>query len=154
MISFQHYLISHGRDRAALLKGDGQQKLGRWQESRPDPIVWVIGQFQKTVKKSDPVFHFHEYLTLCTVLREVQIGGNDAVQFFDMLLAEIVLGDDHIRLQYFTAGRVFPIRQTHINFGCVGRGINNFRGGFAGDGPVQFILNGGEKSLVRGASLL
>ena len=77
---------------------------------------------------------------------EVKIGRDDAIEFFDVLFAEVVFGDLGIAFQYLALRRIFPGGQPHVGAGGVGGGVDDFGGRFAGDGPMQFVLGGGVES--------
>lgn len=47
----------------------------------------VIGQIQETVQERGPIAHRHRKASFGAILRQVEIRRNNAVEFFDVLLA-------------------------------------------------------------------
>ena len=97
------------------------------------------------MQEDHPVVHLHEDAAFGAVFCEVEVGRDDAVEFGNVGLVEIVLGDGYVRLENFPRGCVFPSGETHVEFGGIDGCVNLFGGGFTRDGPVEFVLHSGKK---------
>ena len=91
---------------------------------------------------ADPVSHMHRQSAHGLAFCEDEILLDQIIERGEFCLIQIVLGDGDVNFAELCAA---PIGEAHVRFGAVGTGVNNFRCGLAGDGPVHFVLHGLEE---------
>ena len=93
---------------------------------------------RKSSSRSLPVLHEHLLAAPRLVLGIVQPHDHDPVQLVDLRLMEIVLGDGHVPLAHLSG---LQARQTHVRCPMIGAAADQLRGGHAGRGKVQLVLD-------------
>lgn len=102
---------------------------------------------KESIEPRNPVGHLHWDLTGRHIFGVKQILLDNPIESLDFRLDEAVLRDSDIAPLNLALGGVLPRREAHTRFGSVGPVRDDLSGRLSGNGPMELVLNGGEKRL-------
>ena len=138
-------LVLLDAERGVLLLGQSLGHFGGDGAGVGQHFVFV--ELQERIELGHPIGHSHRDLAGRLVLGVVQVHGDDSLQFLDLALDQVVLGNRHVALEDLAVGGVLPGRQSHGGLRGVGPLGDDLGGRLAGHGPMQLVLDGLEERL-------
>lgn len=81
---------------------------------------------------------------------EIEEGVDQAAEVVEFIAGEVVLTDGDVARQDLAVGAACPSGQAHVGLVGLGARGDEFGGGVAVDGVVEFVLDGGEEALSGG----
>ncbi len=110
----------------------------------------ALVELEERIKPFRPIGHMHRSVTSRLILCIVQVHRDNAVQFGNLLLGQVVLRNVNIRLANRAAGGVLPGGEPHIGLVGINPIADDLRGRLAVDGVMQLVCTVAKKSRAAG----
>jgi len=75
---------------------------------------------RKIIQFGDPILHVHGPMAARLQFGKVKISGDNQVQYLQLFLVQVILGDRHIGFAHCAMRRVLPTSQPHVRLERIG----------------------------------